>query len=714
MSRPSGNDYLVTLGRNQDEANFVQADRFNRFEALLADGIQRVEQAINKASKQSQKRDRALKKKICQPRESALKAKNRKARLQNLRLHALKAAHRLPVPNLKGRLPPTPLPITSEAEVDPTDCTSTFSGPRHVTTGCPTRTPPVPYETEDEEDEEDDPDLWGVSEDEDAPPAEDVSLGGFAPTPPPRPPSPPRMQALPDAPPTTTVDPATPTAATALDKEVQNVVSGLTSFWGRVKKQGTAALQTAEKQYESARADLTPLLSQARANLDHLGEQTRAEIQRLSETPAAGPGQGVMIGADGMPVILDQVAPTKVDKGKGVDRSGDSHDAQQTPAAAASAFFASLAANPNVKDLSRNLSTLQTGVSRNLHQLQAQLSHLDLAEGQKVAEGYLHKGEHWFQEFSAEVGKLAKDAVKVVPPGGAPSGSSPDGGRASLDKSGAASALSRRELVLFKLRTDAALLLADPAGTEGYAAFDAARAALSAEDREAQIERELADGGEALAATRDELVPAQLDESAFWTRYFWRKQAIKDEEERRKKVLQIAEQSEDDFSWDMDEDDAASSAASPRLPSSGPAFAVAAASASLAAAIAPASLPDTSRAPARDAPAPSAAVAPTSHTEDSSPSSAPGPAPVPSTGSRTGSRAGSGSGPSSGASERSPRASSDGAGSYDIVHAESGCPSGDEGAKAAGAPSPGVLIEEEEDKVPGAGAERDEEDSDWE
>ena len=131
-----------------------------------------------------------------------------------------------------------------------------------------------------------------------------------------------------------------------------------------------------------------------------------------------------------MPVILDDSPPPAVDKGKGVDRSGDdaagtaeSHsDPQQTPAAAASAFFASLAKNPNVKELSRNLSTLQSGVSRNLHQIQSQLSHLDLAEGQKVAEDYLHKGEHWFQEFSSEVSKLASDAVKVVPPSGATSG----------------------------------------------------------------------------------------------------------------------------------------------------------------------------------------------------------------------------------------------------------------------------------------------------
>ncbi|BGP37634.1 hypothetical protein JCM10450v2_001558 [Rhodotorula kratochvilovae] len=564
------------------------------------------------------------------------------------------------------------------------------------------------------------------------------SLGGFAPSPisTPRSQTPVQQGAASDAPPDSPTpiaqgaDPASPLAAASktigLDKEVQSVVSGFSSFWGRVKKQGTAALQTAEKQYESARADLTPLLSQARANLDHLGEQTRAEIQRLSEAQVQAPGQGVMIGADGMPVILDEVPPPKVDKGKGVDRSGDSGDvelqhdagadAQQTPAAAASAFFASLASNPNVKDLSRNLSTLQTGVSRNLHQLQAQITHLDLAEGQKVAEGYLHKGEHWFQEFSAEVGKLAKDAVKVVPPGGGVSsspGASPDGGaRASMDKTGAASALSRRELVLYKLRTDTALFLADPAGAEGYDAYLAARGALTEEAREAQVAQELGDGGEALRATHDELVPAQLDEETFWTRYFWRKQAIEDEEERRKKVLQIAEQSEDDFSWDMDEDDAASSAASPRLPSSPPAVAPA----SLAAAIAPVdSLPDTPKAAAPTA-LPSAlpaALAASSPEPAAAAPSAAEPAPlVPAPASGHTPAVGPGSGSGSGSSERSPRASSDGAGSYDVVHAESGNPSGDEAGAAAPAPAASIAEEKEQERAAKDGS--DEEDSDWE
>ncbi|GAA6008843.1 Dos2p [Rhodotorula paludigena] len=543
------------------------------------------------------------------------------------------------------------------------------------------------------------------------------SLGGFVSTPIA---TPPRSQ--------TPVQGATPAPAPAdsqpqplaLDKEVQNVVSGFSSFWGRVKKQGTAALQTAEKQLDSARADLTPLISQARAGLDQLGEQTRAEIQRLSETPAAQ-NQGVVIGADGMPVILDDVPPARVDKGKGVDREGgDSHEHQETPAAAASAFFASLAKNQNVKDLSRNLTSLQSNLSTNLHQLQSQLSHLDLSEGQKVAENYLHKGEHWFQEFSAEVGKLAKDAVKVVPPG-ASAGAGTSAARASLDK--AAGGLSRREQLVYKLRSEPSIFLVDPAdppstpgapdSREAFAQYLASvqqtHGSFESESFQALVQHELVEGGEVLRKTRDELVPAQLSDEAFWTRYFWRKQQIEDEEERRKKVLQVAEQDDDDFSWDMDDEDGASSAASPRIPpaaTSPTAVPAASLDAAVASTTTPAepSAPDTPKAPeaptfppASPAADPTPAAAPAAETpaspavaiEHQSPSA-------------------------SDDQQRSPRASSDGTGSYDLVSAQSGNPSGDEGAASPEVPQRAAVKQDAKKAPEPKKEEEDDDDSDWE
>ncbi|BGP22517.1 hypothetical protein JCM10295v2_001402 [Rhodotorula toruloides] len=509
------------------------------------------------------------------------------------------------------------------------------------------------------------------------------SLGGFAATPI----STPSRSSTPT--PTSTPAQPSPSSATTpesqgLEKEVASVVAGFGSFWGRVKKQGTAALQTAEKQYEAARADFTPLLSQARSQLDHLSEQTRAELQRLSEVPAPTGGSGVVIGADGVPVVLDEDQP-KVDKGKGVDREGEGEgvpaaegDAQhqQTPAAAASAWMArfgsSLASNPNVKDLSRNLSSLQSNLSSNLHQIQSQLSHIDLAEGQKVAEGYLHKGEAWFHEFSTEVGKLAKDAVKVVPPTTAGAAGGPATGRTSLE----GATMNRGDLVLYKLRTDPALFLLDPAQPPAdsaapdlggpFASYLSALASAGGFDSpsfRSQIDAELSEAGEPLRKTAEELVPGHLSEEAFWSRYFFRKARIEEEEEKRKKVLQVAEQDEDDFSWDMDDEETASSAASPRLASASSTFPAAAQPASLTA-----TATTASAAPDAATPAP-----PTPAVHET---------PV--------------------AAEPSPRASSDGTSSYDVVSAKSGNPSGDEAAKGA------AVAEKEEVE------EEDDEESDWE
>ncbi|GAA6024327.1 hypothetical protein JCM10207_009267 [Rhodosporidiobolus poonsookiae] len=503
-----------------------------------------------------------------------------------------------------------------------------------------------------------------------------------------------------------------------IDKEVATVMSGLGSFWGKVRKQGQTALQNAEAQYSKAQKDLTPLLSQARTQLDQISTQTKAELARLSEQATPQPGSGVMIGADGMPVILDEVphAPpaAKEDKGKGVDRGAEGEPSavddastaaahEQTPAAAASAFFRSLstAAQPQLQSLGRDFSSLQSNLQSNLTHLQDQFSHLDLqselSQTQRLAEGYLHKGESWFAEFSAEVGKLAKDAVRVVPPS---AGGSVAAGAANRSAKAGQSTLSRRELLLFKLRSDPALLAADPAAPdaspstrEAFAAFTAAlqstRDGFDTPAFAERVEAELQEGGEALQRTRQRLTAGGegqegMSDEAFWGRYFFRKDEIEREEERRRRVLQVDTQtpSDDDFSWDMDDEESAASVASPP-----PSVAPTPSSAAPLPSAQPASPPSP---PAVSAPAPAA------------PASPPRPA-------------------AQGAEEPSPRASSDTtSGSYDVVGETSGNPSASEGEEdarvAGGAVSPasgpaagaGKKVEVKEEK------EEDSEESDWE
>ncbi|GAA5979824.1 hypothetical protein JCM10908_003058 [Rhodotorula pacifica] len=574
---------------------------------------------------------------------------------------------------------------------------------------------------------------------------------------------------------------ATAEKARGLDEEVASIVGGFTSFWGRVKKQSVAALHEAEKQYETARADLSPLLNQARTQLDHISEQTRAEIQRLSEAPAPNSsGTDVIIGPDGIPIVLDEApavaaapAPaetaTKSEKGKGVERgeeeevdrdatasnaaeteSQTQQQQQQTPAAAASAFFskwqAQLASNPNVKDLSRNISSLQSNLSTNLHQIQNQLTHLDLTEGQKVADRYLHKGEAWFQEFSAEVAHLAKEAVKVVPPTGAGS-AAPTTGRSGFERAGTP-VMTRRDMVMHKLRTDTSLLLIDPAQPpppatsvpaqqtdlsastsaapltdtrEAYAAFLSSvqdRGGIEGDAFRADVERELLDGGEALVQTRDQLVPAQVPEEVFWTRYFFRKQCVEEEEERRKKVLQVAQQDDDDFSWDMDDEE---SVASPRVPQEpamsaravpAPTVPAAAGASSSPASAETTPIPPTvskvaepsSAVPSASAQQPAIAAAPSS----SSTSTATGPISAPQVRAMSNDT-------SPTTSSESPRASSDGTSSFDIVGERSGHPSADEHERAAArSAAAGASAGMGGPASTAAEQEEEEDDSDWE
>ncbi|GAA5939213.1 hypothetical protein JCM3775_003213, partial [Rhodotorula graminis] len=170
-----------------------------------------------------------------------------------------------------------------------------------------------------------------------------------------------------------------------------------------------------------------------------------------------------------------------------------------------------------------------------------------------------------------------------------------------------------------------------------------------------------------------------------------------------------ADQSEDDFSWDMDDEDGTSAAASPRL--SVVAGMTAAPSASLDAAVSsdPAPSSASAAAPPRSANDTPTLVSAASPADSNAAAAAAAAAPT----------APTGAGPSASSqhpsptlslsttAERSPRASSDGAGSYDVVDAKSGNPSGDE----LGGDKGGAADRARRDSA--AGADEDE-DSDWE
>ena len=407
-----------------------------------------------------------------------------------------------------------------------------------------------------------------------------------------------------------------------------------------------------------------------------------------------------------MPILMDDV-PTlppiaKVDtKGKGVDRGVEGEtsatpateapagDADEpTPAAQAAAFFSKfqsqIAANPNIHDLTKNLTTIQesvqsglahqtTAFQSNLAQLQDQLAHLDLVEQQKKASGLISKGEGWIAELSHEMSRLAKDAVKIVPAAEAEQAAARKRDREGRLAKAEQVAAGRRDQLLFKLRTDKALVIADPAqgGEEEatkWTAFLAQvedKGGLEGEVWAAEIAEELDQAGEGLGATLAALVPAHLTKEAFWSRYFFRAAQIDEDEKKRKQVLEgtTASAADDDFSWDADDDDASVSAASPS---------------------APASAPHSTTTFAAAAPAAAAEATSADPSEKSSPVLVDG-------------------------KPTSPRVSSDGASSYDVVGRASGAPSesGVAEAEAAAVGGKAEPVQTKEDK-------EDSEESDWE
>ncbi|GAA5945211.1 uncharacterized protein JCM15063_005328 [Sporobolomyces koalae] len=377
-----------------------------------------------------------------------------------------------------------------------------------------------------------------------------------------------------------TASTSTPSSTLDLDKEVQNVLAGFGSFWGKVRKQSTQALANAEKQFESTRKDLNPLLSKAKQNLDTFSTAARAEVQRLSEvssTPAEGTSnQGVIVGADGLPMMIaTEPSDFKQDKGKQVDR-GDSTAASENPAAAASAFFSRIQHQlSSVQDQApRALESLSSNLS---HQFQDTVAQLNLKTN---TEEYLHKGESWLNEFRTEVSKLAKDAVQIVPPtlSGPAARDLAVEQSDTLDDLSVTKGMTRRDTLLHRLRSDPNLFLIDPALPPPQSSIDSKDAAdlresyatfLSTlpESPSTLIDSELVksartEGGDQLEQTRVRVVSdpeMNVDDETFWKRYLFRVYLIDQEEEKRKKVLSVAQAEEDDFSWDMDDEDATGS-----------------------------------------------------------------------------------------------------------------------------------------------------------
>jgi len=364
-------------------------------------------------------------------------------------------------------------------------------------------------------------------------------------------------------------------AATALDAELAQAMQSLgtvgtqlTSFWGSFRKQSTEAYTASVKQLESrteaAKKASAPYVSKAREELNKLGEQARnsaaaGQAASVSDNPSAS---AELSGASQEPTVSfygEVMSPPT---------ASTSDDSPINAAAFFKSLSSSIQTNPNLVNLKQNIST-----NPNLRNLQKNLSSFQQTLQSQSSEAFKHP-----EEFMSKAGKLLNSAVQIVPPS---ADTTADKGKAREDK--LQEVLGRKQGLKHQLQTNVAILLVDPLaslspkpgnaereGNPDWEEFEkkiAGEGGMNSEAWQQKAEEEM-DESPALRKTFEALVPEKLASDVFWSRYFFRVRQIEQDEARRKQVLErAATLSEDDFSWDMEDEE---SVASPTQPSSQP------------------------------------------------------------------------------------------------------------------------------------------------
>lgn len=390
-----------------------------------------------------------------------------------------------------------------------------------------------------------------------------------------------------------------PTPQSTQQDEVTQVVSQLStwggSLWGGFKKQADSALDAVKKDFartvSEAQDEIKMLQDQTASfqvkapDLSGLGAAvSRSDTKSSSSATDKGKGKDPSENGPAPSTAESESAPSANQLG------GFFKTLQSTLAAEASQLNAnlstqfhslqsslseSIANNPSLAQLNtRNISTLSSTIQQNLEQAGTKIN---LKQAEKLAEEYLKRGE----SLLGEAGTFLKDAVKVVPPdqqssvvwdgsdigmyaeqlGGVSAATAAGGAGSSRSPS---SDLARSQLrlnaLLRRLKGDTELLSLDPLSEtsemsssrqEMYKTLQGQHLALDEPNFQKLVWVEMGPGGsdekaavtdgadvEVLKATKEALVPSQVTEREFWSRYFFHKQVIQDEEKKRQALLQ--------------------------------------------------------------------------------------------------------------------------------------------------------------------------------
>ncbi|EGG03743.1 uncharacterized protein MELLADRAFT_117218 [Melampsora larici-populina 98AG31] len=389
-----------------------------------------------------------------------------------------------------------------------------------------------------------------------------------------------------------------------IKKTLGGMSASLGGWWGKVSKQSVEALNGTSigAQINNVKKDIASLniLEKAKKEVERIGEQAKesyAVVQHELENGGSDlkDGNHRMVTVDGLELIIQDDDLEEKEKGKGKDYVGDQERTKETEGGgegdrmvdpkdedqhssntspklqnnlfdptSISSFFSKLS-----KDSEKLTSSIQSTLS-NLPKTSIQLpkttlngSSFDLSEVQRLAEGYLNKGESYLQDVGKELRDLVNEAVKVIPP------AEDDHQSVSTNdlKTGqeVRSLDTKRETSIARLRRDESVLLVDPLveSKDRFQEFcisvDQAGGVLGEAWKKKILEQwdgELNPDYETLKTVFEKIVPSLISEEVFWSRYFFRLHEIDQEEAARRLVLGAAqEHQEGDFSWDMEEDE---------------------------------------------------------------------------------------------------------------------------------------------------------------
>ncbi|KAH9813397.1 hypothetical protein DFH28DRAFT_1128874 [Melampsora americana] len=395
-----------------------------------------------------------------------------------------------------------------------------------------------------------------------------------------------------------------------IKKTLGDVSASLGGWWGKVSKQSVEALNVSSigVQIKNVRKDLASLnlIEKAKKEVEKIGEQAKEsyaavqiELEQAQNDLDDHHQTQRIVNVDGLELMITH-HPTKEEEeedhqdldskgkekeidqvkeeGKGMEEIQDQDPTliKSTPilsthlfdSTSISSFFSKLS-----KDSERITSTFHSTLSQlpNPSSIQLsksnQASHFDLSEVQRLAEGYLNKGESYLQDVGKELREMVKEAVKVIPPSEddhhpnhqISEDPAKEVGiiRSNLD--------TKREASISKLRRDESILLIDPSiessvNFNGFLNSIDQAGGIKGEAWNKKIQEQLNlefnPDSEHLKLIFDKIVPTLVSEDVFWSRYFFRLDQIDQEEAARRLVLGAAQEDhEGDFSWDMEEDE---------------------------------------------------------------------------------------------------------------------------------------------------------------